>query len=88
MEPLDAQLGKMLDQLKESYLPVVDAGLPWDSEEHEYAPVNEILEACDVVEETFESFPVPVKDALADALVDIGGDLWCRTVDSWRFDDE
>ena len=88
LEALDAQLGKMLDQLKERYLPVVDAGLPWDSEEHEYAPVNEILEACDVVEETFESFPVPVKDALADALVDIGGDLWCRAVDSWRLDDE
>ena len=76
LERLDAQLGKMLDQLKESYLPVVDAGLPWDSEEHEYAPVIEILEACDVVDETFESFPVVVKDVLADALVGIGGDLW------------
>lgn len=81
LEELDLKLSKMLERISGGYVTVDDAGLPWDSEDQQYVAVVEIIDAYEVVYETFDELPEAVADALADALTQRGGDMWCRISD-------
>lgn len=81
LDELDLKLDEMLEEISAAYTTVDNAGLPWDSEDQQYVEIVDILDAYDVVSETFDELPVAVLDALADALWRRSGDMWCRIAD-------